>query len=145
MPRHLLPFGAEALHEIAGAGVALALMSHGLSSETPTVTSGTSCSQASTRLNVHACSAKAPKNQSLSRDLAMKSKQTRTFNAQALLDSTGIARTIVEYRRADVIFTQGDRCDHVLYIQEGSVKLSVVSNAGREGVVAMLGAGRVLW
>jgi CRP-like cAMP-binding protein len=72
----------------------------------------------------------------------MKSKQTRTFNAQALLDSTGIARTIIEYRRADVIFHQGDPCDHVLYIQEGCVKLSVVSNAGREAVVAMLGAGQ---
>jgi CRP/FNR family cyclic AMP-dependent transcriptional regulator len=72
--------------------------------------------------------------------LAMKSK-SKAFNAQAFLDSSGIARKIVEYRRGDVIFTQGDPCGHVLYIQQGGVKLSVLSTAGREAVVAMLGPG----
>jgi CRP-like cAMP-binding protein len=71
----------------------------------------------------------------------MKSKPPRTFSAQTFLGSGGIAGTIVEYRRTDVIFTQGDPCEHVLYIQKGGVKLSVVSNAGREAIVAMLGAG----
>jgi CRP-like cAMP-binding protein len=71
----------------------------------------------------------------------MKSKQKGPFNAQAFLDSAGIARKIVEYRRAEVIFTQGDPCEHVLYIQSGGVKLSVLSSAGREAVVAMLGPG----
>jgi CRP-like cAMP-binding protein len=70
---------------------------------------------------------------------AMKSKQNQRFDVQAFLDSAGIARTIVEYQRADVIFTQGDPCEHVLYIQQGGVKLSVISKAGREAVVAMLG------
>jgi CRP/FNR family transcriptional regulator, cyclic AMP receptor protein len=71
----------------------------------------------------------------------MKSKQTGPFNAQAFLDSAGIARKIVEYRRGGVIFTQGDPSEHVLYIQKGSVKLSVLSAAGRQAVVAMLGPG----
>jgi CRP/FNR family cyclic AMP-dependent transcriptional regulator len=71
----------------------------------------------------------------------MKSKPKGTFNAQAFLDSAGIAKKIVEYRRNAVIFTQGDQCEHVLYIQKGGVKLSVLSKAGREAVVAMLGAG----
>jgi len=71
----------------------------------------------------------------------MKSKQKGLFNAQAFLDSAGIARKIVEYRRAEVIFAQGDPCEHVLYIQSGGVKLSVLSKAGREAVVAMLGPG----
>jgi CRP/FNR family cyclic AMP-dependent transcriptional regulator len=71
----------------------------------------------------------------------MQTKQKGTFNAQAFLDSAGIARKIVEYRRAEVIFTQGDPCEHVLYIQKGAVKLSVLSKAGREAVVAMLGPG----
>ena len=71
----------------------------------------------------------------------MASKQKGTFNAQAFLDSAGVARTIVEYRRADVIFTQGDPCESVLYIQKGGVKLSVLSKTGREAVVAMLGPG----
>lgn len=57
------------------------------------------------------------------------------------LDSAGVARKMVEYRRGEVIFTQGDPCKHVLYIQKGNVKLSVLSKSGREAVVAMLGAG----
>ena len=81
-----------------------------------------------------------PKDRSF-QGVVMKSKQNATFTAQEFLESAGIARTIVEYRRADVIFTQGDRCGHVLYIQKGGVKLSVLSSAGREAVVAMLGAG----
>ncbi|MQA31416.1 MAG: cyclic nucleotide-binding domain-containing protein [Luteitalea sp.] len=71
----------------------------------------------------------------------MESKQNRTFNAHAFLDSAGIARTIVEYRRADVIFNQGDPCETVLYVQKGSVKISVLSKAGKEAVVATLGPG----
>jgi CRP/FNR family cyclic AMP-dependent transcriptional regulator len=63
------------------------------------------------------------------------------FDAQAFLDSAGISRTIVEYRRGETIFTQGDVCEDVLYIQTGGVKLSVVSKTGREAVVAMLSPG----
>ena len=63
------------------------------------------------------------------------------FNAQAFLDSAGLSKTVAEYARDETIFTQGDSCDHVLYIQNGSVKLSVLSKTGREAVVAMLGPG----
>jgi CRP/FNR family cyclic AMP-dependent transcriptional regulator len=63
------------------------------------------------------------------------------FNAQAFLDSTGVAKTIVQYSRGDAIFIQGDACEHVMYIQSGGVKLSVLSKTGREAVVAMLGPG----
>src|SRR5450631_3959621 len=63
------------------------------------------------------------------------------FNAQAFLDSAGIAKKVVEYGRGESIFTQGDPCEHVLYIQAGGVKLSVLSKTGREAVVAMLGPG----
>ncbi|MEP6915978.1 MAG: Crp/Fnr family transcriptional regulator [Acidobacteriota bacterium] len=69
----------------------------------------------------------------------MRAKETPTFDAQTFLSSAGIARRIVEYRATQPIFSQGDPCDHVLYIQKGSVKLSVVSRAGREAIVAMLG------
>src|SRR5216684_6798739 len=71
----------------------------------------------------------------------MQSKSNLPFNAQAFLDSTGIARKAVDYRRGDTIFSQGDACDTVMYIQKGGVKLSVISKAGREAVVAMLGPG----
>ncbi len=68
-------------------------------------------------------------------------KHNGTFNVLAFLDSAGVGRRIVEYRRADVIFTQGDPCDSVLYIQKGRVKISVLSKTGREAVLAMLGPG----
>jgi CRP/FNR family cyclic AMP-dependent transcriptional regulator len=63
------------------------------------------------------------------------------FNAQAFLDSAGLAKQVVAYRSRETIFTQGDACDHVLYIRAGGVKLSVRSQTGREAVVAMLGPG----
>jgi len=65
----------------------------------------------------------------------------RSFDAQAFLDSAGLAKTVVQYGRGDTIFSQGDVCEHVMYIQTGGVKLSVLSKAGREAVVAMLGPG----
>ena len=71
----------------------------------------------------------------------MESKQKGTFDANAFLESAGVARKIVDYRRSEAIFTQGDPCDSVLYIQKGGVKLSVLSKTGREAVVAMLGPG----
>ena len=63
------------------------------------------------------------------------------FDAQAFLDSSGVARKTVGYRRDQIVFGQGDRCDHVFYIQTGTVKLSVVSETGKQAVVAMLGQG----
>jgi CRP/FNR family transcriptional regulator, cyclic AMP receptor protein len=63
------------------------------------------------------------------------------FNAQAFLQSASMAKMIVQYGRGDVVFTQGDACQHVMYIQAGGVKLSVLSKHGREAVVAMLGPG----
>jgi CRP/FNR family transcriptional regulator, cyclic AMP receptor protein len=64
-----------------------------------------------------------------------------TFDVQAFLDSAGLARTITEFQAKDTIFTQGDLGKDVMYIQKGSVKLSVVSKTGKEAVVAMLKPG----
>jgi CRP-like cAMP-binding protein len=63
------------------------------------------------------------------------------FNAQAFLDSAGLSKRIVQYDAAAIIFAQGDSSDAVMYIQKGTVKLSVLSSTGREAVVAMLGEG----
>jgi CRP-like cAMP-binding protein len=63
------------------------------------------------------------------------------FSAQAFLETAGVAKTIVRYGRGESIFSQGDACDHVMYIQSGGVKLSVLSKTGREAVIAMLGPG----
>jgi CRP/FNR family cyclic AMP-dependent transcriptional regulator len=71
----------------------------------------------------------------------MKTRNTRAFNAEAFLDSAGIPKKFETFRRAETIFSQGDVCDSVMYIQKGGVKLSVHSKSGREAVVAMLGPG----
>jgi len=63
----------------------------------------------------------------------------RRFDARAFLRSPGMARKVVEYRPAAVIYSQGDPSDTVLYIQQGSVKLSVLSRTGKEAVVGVLG------
>ena len=68
-------------------------------------------------------------------------KAAHSFNAQAFLDSSGVAKKIVEYAREESIFSQGDPCQSVMYIQRGGGKLSVLSKTGREAVVAMLGPG----
>jgi CRP/FNR family transcriptional regulator, cyclic AMP receptor protein len=69
------------------------------------------------------------------------SKKKGAFNAQAFLDSAGVERTIKEFKRAEVIYSQGDAAMSVMYLQEGGVKLSVVSEAGKEAVIAILGPG----
>jgi CRP/FNR family transcriptional regulator, cyclic AMP receptor protein len=60
---------------------------------------------------------------------------------EACLDSAGVAKTTARYDRGESIFAQGDVADHVLYVQTGGVKLSVLSKAGKEAVVAVLGPG----
>jgi len=73
----------------------------------------------------------------------MVTRQTKTpiFDAQAFLDSAGVARKVVDFRRNATIFTQGDSSKHVIYIRIGGVKLSVINEVGKEAVVAMLGPG----
>jgi CRP/FNR family cyclic AMP-dependent transcriptional regulator len=65
----------------------------------------------------------------------------RTFDAQAFLDSAGLARKIVVFQRKQAIFRQGDPAEDVLYVQQGGVKLCVVNKSGKEAVVAILGPG----
>ena len=72
----------------------------------------------------------------LTRDSA---RAVPAFDVQAFLLSSGVPKTVVEYSRGETIFTQGEACEHVLYIRSGGVKLSVLSKSGREAVVAMLG------
>ena len=71
----------------------------------------------------------------------MSSKSTPTFNTQAFLDSARIPQRIMKYRRGQVVYSQGEASASVMYVQEGGVKLSVLSKAGREAVVAMRGPG----
>src|SRR6202022_4006267 len=68
-----------------------------------------------------------------------KSKKKPLFDVQAFLDSAGVARRVVEYRRLQKIYSQGDPATSVMYVQKGGVKLSVVNEVGKEAVLAILG------
>jgi CRP/FNR family transcriptional regulator, cyclic AMP receptor protein len=63
------------------------------------------------------------------------------FDPKILLGYVGDGGTIIDYTSGQMVFNQGDPADAVFYIQTGKVKLSVVSNSGREAVLAIIGAG----
>jgi len=63
------------------------------------------------------------------------------MDVNAFLKSSGIARRIVRYGVDSAVFSQGDPASSVFYLQEGGVRLSVLSSRGKEAVIAMLGAG----
>ena len=71
----------------------------------------------------------------------MKKTNILAFDAETFLASAGAARKVVEYQGKATIFAQGDSSKHVMYIQKGSVKLTVINEVGKEAVVAMLGPG----
>jgi CRP/FNR family cyclic AMP-dependent transcriptional regulator len=68
-------------------------------------------------------------------------KKKLIFNAQTYLDSGGLARMVVQYRKPEKVYSQGDPATNVLYIQKGGIKLSVINAVGKEAIVAMLGPG----
>lgn len=68
-------------------------------------------------------------------------KNPVVFNAQAFLDSVGVERTLKELKKAEVVYSQGDAAESVMYIRKGGVKLSVVNEGGKEAVIAILGPG----
>src|SRR4029077_5029712 len=70
-----------------------------------------------------------------------KNVKAPVFDAQAFLDSASVARKVVAYRNSQKIYSQGDPAASVMYIQNGGVKLSVVSEVGKEAVVGILGPG----
>jgi CRP/FNR family cyclic AMP-dependent transcriptional regulator len=69
------------------------------------------------------------------------SKEPPAFDAEAFLESAGAARNVVSYAKGKIVFSQGQPSEAVMYIQKGSVKISVLSRRGKEAVVAMLGPG----
>jgi CRP/FNR family transcriptional regulator, cyclic AMP receptor protein len=70
-----------------------------------------------------------------------KANATKVFDAQEFLDSAGVARKVTEFKKQETVFSQGDPCRGVFYIQKGGVRLSVVNESGKEAVVAILGPG----
>ena len=68
-------------------------------------------------------------------------KNKLPFDPKAFLAKMNGGRTLSEYRKNQVVFQQGDSADSVFYIQSGKAKVTVISEQGKEAVVAVLGAG----
>ena len=66
------------------------------------------------------------------------------FETESILVSAGLRRKIVELGANETVFTQGHPAQNVMFIQKGSVRLTVVNDTGREAVVAVLGPGNFL-
>ena len=71
----------------------------------------------------------------------MKRKQKIPFDPKVFLSKVNGGRTISKYGKNQVVYRQGDPADSVFYIQTGKAKKTVVSEQGKEAVVAVLGAG----
>ena len=85
------------------------------------------------------------KNAALVKEIAEhEPKQTTHFDAQAFLAKVAEGQSISAYRKKQVVFAQGDLADSISYIQKGQIKLTVVSEHGKQAVVAVLGAGDFL-
>jgi CRP/FNR family transcriptional regulator, cyclic AMP receptor protein len=67
-------------------------------------------------------------------------KRRRAFDTKSFLARVGDGRSIGKYRKGQVVFSQGEAGDAVFYIHKGKVKLTVVSQHGKEAVIAILGA-----
>jgi CRP/FNR family cyclic AMP-dependent transcriptional regulator len=69
----------------------------------------------------------------------MPPKRRPPFDPKAFLAHVGEGRSIGQYAKGEVVFSQGDPADAVFFIQKGKAKLTVVSDQGKEAVVALLG------
>ena len=65
-----------------------------------------------------------------------------SFDPKSFLAKVGEGRSIGEYRKDQIIIAQGDPADAVFYIERGKVKVTVVSEQGKEAVVAILGTNQ---
>jgi CRP/FNR family cyclic AMP-dependent transcriptional regulator len=66
----------------------------------------------------------------------------QAFDPKEFLAKVGEGKTIVQFRKDQVVFAQGDAADTVFYIQKGRVKVVVISEHGKEAVVGILGPGQ---
>jgi CRP-like cAMP-binding protein len=74
----------------------------------------------------------------------MAPKRKLPFDPEAFLAQVGEGRRIGRYRKNQIVFSQGDRSDPAFYIQKGKVKITVVSEQGKEAVVSILGPHEIL-
>ena len=75
------------------------------------------------------------------REGVVRKRRKAPFDPKTFLAKVGEGKTISRYRKDQIIFSQGQVADAVFFIQKGKVKLTVLSEHGKEAVVAMLGPG----
>jgi CRP/FNR family cyclic AMP-dependent transcriptional regulator len=68
-------------------------------------------------------------------------KGRASFDPKKFLARVGDGKTIAKFQKDEIVFTQGDVADAVFYIQKGKLKLTVISEQGKEAVIAILGPG----
>jgi len=68
-------------------------------------------------------------------------KAKSTFNLRRFLSEAGKGRTITTFASGKVMFKQGDPANAVFYLQQGKIKITVVSSSGKEAVIAVLSSG----
>ena len=68
-------------------------------------------------------------------------RQPPRFDPEAFLEQAGVGRTLIDLKKNQVLFSQGDPADAVFYIKKGNIKLTVVSQRGKEATVALLESG----
>ena len=76
--------------------------------------------------------------------MAKKPKTREPFDIQEFLSSAGTSRSIAKFKKGQVIFSQDDPCDDVLYIQSGNAKLTIANPQGKEAVLSIVGPGDFL-
>src|SRR5437762_4927722 len=71
----------------------------------------------------------------------MKAEGKSTFDPEIFLSKVGTGKTQTEFCRRQIVFSQGDPADSVFYIRKGRIELKVLSQQGKEAILAMLSAG----
>jgi CRP-like cAMP-binding protein len=68
-------------------------------------------------------------------------KRIRRFDPRTFLAQAGLGRTVVDLKKKQIVFSQGDAAESIFYIQRGKIKLTVISKSGKEATIALLGEG----
>jgi len=71
----------------------------------------------------------------------MKAKEKQLFDAKTFLSKVGTGRVRADFAKGEKVFSQGEPADSIFYVQKGRVKIIVVSQVGKEAVIAILGPG----
>ena len=62
----------------------------------------------------------------------------KSFDVELFLSKAGVGKTVMSFRKGSNVFGQGDTCDTVFYVREGTLKLTVVSKLGKQATIALL-------